>query len=69
MTVLRLLSSAARRTPSVFHQQQRGYAEAAGKINLSLVLPHQVRRTTQNYIAFALIVLSSPSSPQLMLSR
>ncbi|KIM69774.1 hypothetical protein SCLCIDRAFT_1208303 [Scleroderma citrinum Foug A] len=41
MSALRLLSSAARRTPSVFRQQQRGYAEAAGKISLSLVLPHQ----------------------------
>ena len=69
MSALRLLSSAARRTPSVFRQQQRGYAEAAGKISLSLVLPHQVCRTTQNYIAFALIMLTSPSSPQRMLSR
>ncbi|KAG6330348.1 hypothetical protein ID866_8740 [Astraeus odoratus] len=42
MSALRLLSTVARRTPSALLQQRRGYAEAAGKINLSLVLPHQV---------------------------
>ncbi|KAI6121751.1 ATP synthase [Pisolithus sp. B1] len=43
MSALRLLSSTSRRVPSAFLQQKRGYAEAAGKLNLSLVLPHQVR--------------------------
>lgn len=44
MSALRLLSSAARSAPRAsFALQRRGYAEAADKIKLSLVLPHQVR--------------------------
>ena len=71
MSTLRLLSAAARRTPSasVLAQQWRGYAEAAGKINLSLVLPHQVRRTTQNYLLLHSFVPSRPSLLQQMLSK
>lgn len=41
MSSLRLLSSVARRAPSTFPAGRRGYAEAADKIKLSLVLPHQ----------------------------
>lgn len=43
MSALRLLSSAVRRAPKSVPLGRRGYAEAADKINLSLVLPHQVR--------------------------
>ena len=43
MSALRLVTSAARRAPRNFALGRRGYAEAADKINLSLVLPHQVR--------------------------
>ena len=43
MSALRLVTSAARRAPRTFALGRRGYAEAADKINLSLVLPHQVR--------------------------
>ncbi|KAL4073904.1 F1 complex, delta/epsilon subunit of ATPase [Scleroderma yunnanense] len=50
MSALRLLSSAARRTPSTLLQQHRGYAEAAGKINLSLVLPHQAIFTSTDVV-------------------
>ncbi|KAF9793415.1 epsilon subunit of F1F0-ATP synthase N-terminal domain-containing protein [Thelephora terrestris] len=41
MSALRLLSSAARRTPKSIPLGRRGYAEVADKIKLSLVLPHQ----------------------------
>ncbi|KAL5528479.1 ATP16 [Sanghuangporus sanghuang] len=42
MSALRLISSAARSVPrATFALQRRGYAEAADKIKLSLVLPHQ----------------------------
>ncbi|KAL5507321.1 ATP16 [Sanghuangporus vaninii] len=42
MSALRLISSAARSVPrATFSLQRRGYAEAADKIKLSLVLPHQ----------------------------
>ncbi|EJD02939.1 epsilon subunit of F1F0-ATP synthase N-terminal domain-containing protein [Fomitiporia mediterranea MF3/22] len=42
MSALRLASSVARRAPrAALALQQRGYAEAADKIKLSLVLPHQ----------------------------
>ncbi|EPQ57207.1 epsilon subunit of F1F0-ATP synthase N-terminal domain-containing protein [Gloeophyllum trabeum ATCC 11539] len=41
MSSLRLLSTVARRAPSTFPAGRRGYAEAADKIKLSLVLPHQ----------------------------
>jgi len=44
MSSIRLLSSVVRRAPSQFTLARRGYAEAADKIKLSLVLPHQVRR-------------------------
>lgn len=43
MSAIRLLSSAARRAPKSVPLGRRGYAEAADKIKLSLVLPHQVR--------------------------
>jgi F-type H+-transporting ATPase subunit delta len=46
MSALRLVSSVARRAPSSFVLGRRGYAEAADKIKLSLVLPHQVRPHT-----------------------
>ena len=46
MSVLRLVSSAARRPPRSLALGRRGYAEAADKIKLSLVLPHQVRGHT-----------------------
>jgi hypothetical protein len=50
MSALRMLSTAARRVPSMSAAQlgRRGYAEAADKIKLSLVLPHQVRVTTHD---------------------
>ncbi|OCB90684.1 epsilon subunit of F1F0-ATP synthase N-terminal domain-containing protein [Sanghuangporus baumii] len=42
MSALRLISSAARSVPRATSAlQRRGYAEAADKIKLSLVLPHQ----------------------------
>ncbi|KAH7888687.1 F1 complex, delta/epsilon subunit of ATPase [Phlebopus sp. FC_14] len=50
MSALRLLSSAARRVPSALAQQRRGYAEAADKINLSLVLPHQALYTSADVV-------------------
>lgn len=43
MSALRLVSSAVRRAPKTLALGRRGYAEAADKIKLSLVLPHQVR--------------------------
>lgn len=43
MSAIRLLSSAARRTPKSVPLGRRGYAEVSDKIKLSLVLPHQVR--------------------------
>ncbi|KAI0305674.1 epsilon subunit of F1F0-ATP synthase N-terminal domain-containing protein [Multifurca ochricompacta] len=44
MSALRLISSVARRrVPPSLTLGRRGYAEATDKINLSLVLPHQVR--------------------------
>lgn len=46
MSSLRLISSAARRVPSVFTQARRGYAEVNDKLKLSLVLPHQVGDTS-----------------------
>ena len=42
MSVLRLVSSTARRSPRSLALGRRGYAEVADKIKLSLVLPHQV---------------------------
>ncbi|KAL6310397.1 epsilon subunit of F1F0-ATP synthase N-terminal domain-containing protein [Sparassis latifolia] len=41
MSALRLVSSAARRSTKTFATGRRGYAEAADKIKLSLVLPHE----------------------------
>ncbi|KAI0744221.1 epsilon subunit of F1F0-ATP synthase N-terminal domain-containing protein [Daedaleopsis nitida] len=41
MSALRLVTAAARRAPRNFALGRRGYAEAADKISLSLVLPHQ----------------------------
>ena len=46
MSALRLVSSVARRASCPFALARRGYAEAADKIKLSLVLPHQVRLHT-----------------------
>ena len=49
MSALRFVSAVSRRAPISFATGRRGYAEAADKIKLSLVLPHQVRlrqRTT-----------------------
>lgn len=46
MSALRLVSAVARRAPGSFVLGRRGYAEAADKIKLSLVLPHQVRLHT-----------------------
>lgn len=43
MSALRLASTLSRRAPRAFATGRRGYAEAADKIKLSLVLPHQVR--------------------------
>lgn len=48
MAALRSIASSAafaavRRTPTAVSLGRRGYAEAADKIKLSLVLPHQVR--------------------------
>ncbi|KAJ3880555.1 F1 complex, delta/epsilon subunit of ATPase [Lentinula edodes] len=41
MASLRLVTSAARRAPSLIRVAQRGYAEASDKIQLSMALPHQ----------------------------
>ena len=46
MSVLRLVSSATRRSPRSLAIGRRGYAEVTDKIKLSLVLPHQVRSYT-----------------------
>lgn len=46
MSVLRLVSFAARRSPRSLTLGRRGYAEVTDKIKLSLVLPHQVRGQT-----------------------
>lgn len=50
MSALRLLSSTSRRVSSAFLQQKRGYAEVAGKLNLSLVLPHQAIFTSADVV-------------------
>ncbi|KAI6040277.1 F1 complex, delta/epsilon subunit of ATPase [Pisolithus marmoratus] len=50
MSALRLLSSTSRRVRSAFLQQKRRYAEAAGKLNLSLVLPHQAIFTSADVV-------------------
>ncbi|KAG8213941.1 F1 complex, delta/epsilon subunit of ATPase [Butyriboletus roseoflavus] len=47
MSALRLISSAAKRAPSL---QRRGYAEVADKIKLSLVLPHQAIFTSADVV-------------------
>lgn len=48
MSTFQLFRSAARRaTPSL---GRRGYAEASGKLNLSLTLPHKVRLLLQNIL-------------------
>ncbi|KAJ3866629.1 ATP synthase [Lentinula novae-zelandiae] len=41
MASLRLVTSAARRAPSLLRVAQRGYAEASDKIQLSMALPHE----------------------------
>ena len=46
MASLRFAAAAARRVPKTLSQSRRGYAEAADKIKLSLVLPHEVRLQT-----------------------
>lgn len=50
MSALRLLSSTSRRVPSAFLQHKRGYAEAVGKLSLSLVLPHQAIFTSADVV-------------------
>ncbi|KAH0827874.1 F1 complex, delta/epsilon subunit of ATPase [Lanmaoa asiatica] len=50
MSALRLLSSAAKRAPLALNMQRRGYAEAADKIKLSLVLPHQAIFTSADVV-------------------
>ncbi|KAH8994048.1 epsilon subunit of F1F0-ATP synthase N-terminal domain-containing protein [Lactarius akahatsu] len=50
MSVLRLVSSAARRSPRSLALGRRGYAEAADKIKLSLVLPHQAIFTSTDVV-------------------
>ncbi|EGO00093.1 hypothetical protein SERLA73DRAFT_180517 [Serpula lacrymans var. lacrymans S7.3] len=50
MSSLRLISSAARRAPSVLTQARRGYAEVSDKIKLSLVLPHQAIFTSTDVV-------------------
>ncbi|KIK27665.1 hypothetical protein PISMIDRAFT_674568, partial [Pisolithus microcarpus 441] len=50
MSALRLLSSTSQRVSSAFLQQKRGYAEVAGKLNLSLVLPHQAIFTSADVV-------------------
>lgn len=49
MASLRLLSSAARRAPSLI-LPRRGYAEVADKLKLSLVLPHQAIFTSTDVV-------------------
>ncbi|KAL7281445.1 hypothetical protein ACG7TL_004758 [Trametes sanguinea] len=50
MSALRLVTAAARRAPRNFALGRRGYAEAADKINLSLVLPHQAIFTSADVV-------------------
>ncbi|KAH9056551.1 epsilon subunit of F1F0-ATP synthase N-terminal domain-containing protein [Lactarius vividus] len=50
MSVLRLVSSAARRSPRSLALGRRGYAEATDKIKLSLVLPHQAIFTSTDVV-------------------
>ncbi|KAF9051085.1 ATP-synthase delta-subunit [Hymenopellis radicata] len=50
MSALRFLSSAARRAPSAISVSKRGYAAAADKIKLSLVLPHQAIFTSTEVV-------------------
>ena len=57
MSALRLVSAVGRRAPRAFPIGRRGYAAAADKIKLSLVLPHEVR-STLNTIAYPLILMT-----------
>ncbi|KAH8107753.1 epsilon subunit of F1F0-ATP synthase N-terminal domain-containing protein [Cristinia sonorae] len=51
MSALRLIASASRRAPKSFAAiGRRGYAEAADKISLSLVLPHQAIFTSTDVV-------------------
>ncbi|KAH9083645.1 epsilon subunit of F1F0-ATP synthase N-terminal domain-containing protein [Lactarius deliciosus] len=50
MSVLRLVSSATRRSPRSLALGRRGYAEATDKIKLSLVLPHQAIFTSTDVV-------------------
>ncbi|KAI9461317.1 epsilon subunit of F1F0-ATP synthase N-terminal domain-containing protein [Lactarius psammicola] len=50
MSVLRILSSAARRSPRSLALGRRGYAEVTDKIKLSLVLPHQAIFTSTDVV-------------------
>ncbi|KAH9859073.1 hypothetical protein C2E23DRAFT_855733 [Lenzites betulinus] len=50
MSALRLVTSVARRAPRNFALGRRGYAEAADKISLSLVLPHQAIFTSAEVV-------------------
>jgi len=50
MSVLRLVSSVARHSPRPLALGLRGYAEAADKIKLSLVLPHQAIFTSTDVV-------------------
>ncbi|KAI0645932.1 epsilon subunit of F1F0-ATP synthase N-terminal domain-containing protein [Trametes maxima] len=50
MSALRLATSAARRAPRSLALGRRGYAAAADKIKLSLVLPHQAIFTSADVV-------------------
>ncbi|KAI0785682.1 epsilon subunit of F1F0-ATP synthase N-terminal domain-containing protein [Abortiporus biennis] len=50
MSALRFVASASRRAPKTFALGRRGYAEAADKIKLSLVLPHQAIFTSTDVV-------------------
>ncbi len=71
MSALRLATSVARRAPRNLVLGRRGYAEAADKISLSLVLPHQVCASSSFAPGQPLTLNASsrPSSPLPMSSR
>lgn len=66
MSALRLLSSSARRTLAAGALGRRGYAEASDKLNLALVLPHQVSAVKARHDAT--VILTSNVHLQVLFS-
>lgn len=69
MSLLRIATSVARRTPSAVHVARRGYAEASDKITFSMALPHQVCALLYLSIFSFVEFLFSQSITLQMLSR